>query len=290
MTPNGPGGPPPGWYPDPAGLKAWRWWDGYGWTQYASDPSGPPGAGAGATGPWTGAGMAPGRVVVPSAHDRFAAELKTGPWATRVLVGYLALIVVAILVAWAESSRVREIFDQLRVQLRTGVVQNGVVQSEAGQVNQVNLSAFLLLTLEAPFYVLLLMWQFQAAKTARLLFLPARRSPGLGVGAWFIPVVGLWFPYQAIRDCLPPGDQGRSVVARMWAFWIATTVMLEATSVVAMFGSRAGFVLAAITLALGAGFAVQGTKAVRLIADSHRRLLFPGPPGPSGPEAPIGPS
>ena len=43
VTPNWPGGPPPGWYPDPAGLKAWRWWDGYSWTQFASDPSEPPG-------------------------------------------------------------------------------------------------------------------------------------------------------------------------------------------------------------------------------------------------------
>ena len=26
--------PPPGWYPDPAGQSAVRWWDGHGWTSY----------------------------------------------------------------------------------------------------------------------------------------------------------------------------------------------------------------------------------------------------------------
>jgi len=57
-----------------------------------------------------------------------------------------------------------------------------------------------------------------------------------------------------------------------------------------MFGSRAGFVLAAVTLALGAGFALHGTRAVRVIADSHRRLLFPGPPGHPEQAAAIGPS
>ena len=69
----------------------------------------------------------------------------------------------------------------------------------------------------------------------------------------------------------------------MWGFWIATTVMLGATSIVATFGSPTGFVLAAVTLVLGAGFAFQGTRVVQVVADSHRRLLFPGPPGQTGP-------
>ena len=273
MTPNRPGGPPPGWYPDPAGQRAWRWWDGYGWTGFASDPSGasgPPGS--------HGGGSPPG-VPVLSAHERFGAELKAGPWARRVLVAYLAVIVGAILVAWADSSRVREQFHALRVQMQTGVVQNGV-----GQTTDLNLYSLLLLALEAAVYVLFLIWQYQAAKTAQLLLLPARRSPGLGVGSWFIPIVNLWFPYQALRDCLPAGHRGRSVVARMWAFYIATTVMLVATDIVATLGSPVGFVLAAVTLALGAGFAVQGTTAVQLIADSHQRLLSPASPGQPEPD------
>ncbi len=30
--------PPPGWYPDPSGLRATRWWDGRGWTPSLAYP------------------------------------------------------------------------------------------------------------------------------------------------------------------------------------------------------------------------------------------------------------
>ncbi|MFV8317097.1 DUF2510 domain-containing protein [Mycobacterium sp. 23] len=33
---------PPGWYPDPSGARAWRWWDGRCWTVYrVADPPAP---------------------------------------------------------------------------------------------------------------------------------------------------------------------------------------------------------------------------------------------------------
>jgi membrane protease YdiL (CAAX protease family) len=33
--------PPPGWYPDPAGEPAVRWWDGHAWTSYVAPQPGP---------------------------------------------------------------------------------------------------------------------------------------------------------------------------------------------------------------------------------------------------------
>ena len=60
--------------------------------------------------------------------------------------------------------------------------------------------------------VFALIWQFRAASAARALGYPAKRSPGWGVGCWFVPIVSLWMPYQAIRDCLAPDDPQRPLV------------------------------------------------------------------------------
>lgn len=39
-TEGGAGGPtPPGWYADPAGSPALRWWDGTAWTEHLSQPA-----------------------------------------------------------------------------------------------------------------------------------------------------------------------------------------------------------------------------------------------------------
>jgi hypothetical protein len=211
--------------------------------------------------------------MLPSAHDEFAGELERTVWAKRVLPLYVLAIGLAILVAWGLSANVRQIYHQVRLQMQTGRVQQIKTVNPVRQ-QLLNLA---LLAAEVPFYVFFLRWQFQAAKTARLLSLPAKRSPGLGVGSWFIPIVSFWFPYQAIRDCLPPGDPGRSVVARLWAFWVSTTVVVIVADILAIVGSPSGFIIAAVALAFAAGFALHCGKAIELIADSHRRLLDPGP-------------
>ena len=143
------------------------------------------------------------------------------------------------------------------------------------------LLSLLSLAVAAVYYVLLLIWQYRAAETARMLSLPARRSPTLGVVSWFIPVVNFWFPYQSIRDCLPPGDPGRTVVARMWAFFIATLVMDIITEVTTVVGYPIAFALAVVTLMLAAGFAAQAWRSMGLITQAHHRLLYPGAAGPT---------
>jgi Domain of unknown function (DUF4328) len=65
-------------------------------------------------------------------------------------------------------------------------------------------------------FVLFLIWQYRAAELARSLGYPAQWSPGWGVGVWFIPIVNLWMPYQAIRDTLPASHPVRTWLWRVW--------------------------------------------------------------------------
>jgi Domain of unknown function (DUF4328)/Protein of unknown function (DUF2510) len=309
VQPNTPGGPPPGWYPDPAGVKAWRWWDGYAWTEFASDPTAaggaagaaaaqaygpsggtpPPGAyGAnapqGTVGPAYGYGPGYGYGYghpltswqVPAAQAVYAKEVQAAPWARRVVYLYVVVIGIGMLQAWASSANFRLFFHNVRIQEQIG----GPVPQYHQSPTSSRLS-LLSLAVAAVYYVLFLIWQYRAAQTARTMALPARRSPTLGIISWFIPVVNFWFPYQSIRDCLPPGDPGRQVVARMWTFFIATLVMDIATAVTAVVGSPIAFALAVVTLVLTSGFAAQAWRSVGLITQAHYRLLYPGVAGPT---------
>jgi len=132
----------------------------------------------------------------------------------------------------------------------------------------------------APFQVLvytgLLVWQFRAAKTARAVFYPARHSPALGAWGWIIPVVNFWFPYQALRDCLPPGDPARRDVARMWACFLSMTVLQAGAFVLITIGLIEGAIVGSLAVALAIGFGFLGIGTVNAIGDSHHRSLRSG--------------
>ncbi len=68
-------------------------------------------------------------------------------------------------------------------------------------------------------------WQHRAATAARSLGYPAARSPAWGVGCWFVPIVNLWMPYGAVRDCLPPDHPERARVLRWWVAWLCTVYL-----------------------------------------------------------------
>jgi hypothetical protein len=191
------------------------------------------------------------------------------PWAKRAFVWYVVVIGAGLLVAWAQSSSFRQLFHDLRVEASTGVVQPQLNRS----VTHTNLLGLATLAVTAPFYVLLLTWQYRAARTARLLHLPAAHSAGLGVGSWFIPIVNFWFPYQALRDCLPPGHADGRVVNRMWACFISALILTAVTEVLAFVGTPVGFFFAIAALALGVGFSLFGVHTVRSITAAHRQLL-----------------
>ena len=261
-------------------MKAWRWWDGYGWTEHASDPVDPSATVSAYPGYQAGWASVPSMTSEPSVHDRFAAETKKAPWARRVVVCYVVFTVLGFLGAWKQSPQIHQAFHDLRVQL-----DNGGRQYQYHAHSSLNAFTVIGFPFEAAFYVVVLMWQFQAAKTARLLNLPATHSAGLGVGSWFIPVVGLWFPYQALRDCLPPDHPGRRTVARLWTFFIIALGLNAVAVGLTFVGSRTAFGFAGLALACGLVFVFYLARSIRLIADAHRQLLYPGGQSPAGDQA-----
>ena len=69
-----------GWYPDPWGQAAQRWWDGQQWTSHVSGPTAP-GAVAPPAAPTTGAGAPQGPWTAGPAGPQGPGGTSTGPWA-----------------------------------------------------------------------------------------------------------------------------------------------------------------------------------------------------------------
>jgi Domain of unknown function (DUF4328) len=119
--------------------------------------------------------------------------------------------------------------------------------------------------------VLFLIWQHRAASVARSLRYPAHHSPGWGVGSWFVPVVNLWMPYQAIRDCLPLGHPARRQVLYAWVAFLLTTVLLLPATLVALVGAPVvGIVLVIVSIGVYASIGLNARRLVTAIAADHR--------------------
>ena len=271
-------GAPPGWYPDPAGGPGQRWWDGYAWTEatvlpqqpppppppswtHAAPPQGPPSELA----PWA---VAADRLTAFNTEGTVNAELGMTP-AARVAVVLPAVYYIAQLInIRIEADQWRSLGHQFRVAY--DAAQAG---QPAPQYHTQNLVSPLVLVVGLVTVVAVIVaciWQHRAATAARALGFPARRSPAWGVGSWFVPVVNLWMPYGALRDCLPPGDPHRARVLRWWIAWIVGTWLTIAAGLCALFSSGA-----ALAVSIPAALALLAVVAwapgvVTAIAAAHR--------------------
>jgi hypothetical protein len=130
-----------------------------------------------------------------------------------------------------------------------------------------SLVSFAALAAEILFFV----WQFRAASTARELGYRSRHSPGWGVGCWFVPVVNLWMPYQAVRDCLPAVHPGARRVLWSWLLLLATMLLGGASTIAAPSSTGVAVTLALVGVALRIPLGFLGTRVVRDIAADHRQ-------------------
>jgi Domain of unknown function (DUF4328)/Protein of unknown function (DUF2510) len=239
-------GVPPGWYIDPTAPQLLRWWDGSTWTPYTF-----PAVDYEWTREW--------------ARRAFRSEHAMVPWAKVVAVVYplvgvaSALTVLATSTGWANYFHsIRGAFDAASQGIQAPPVANPPMWSEI----------FVPIAIAAE--VLFLVWQYRAATTARRFGYRARRSPGWGVASYFIPVVQLWFPYQALRDCLPPHDD-RGVVARVWALLIVTSVLNGALAYLLVEVRATGIGLLVVSVVLEGLLALSGYQMIQQITDAHHR-------------------
>ncbi|HEY0636530.1 MAG TPA: DUF4328 domain-containing protein [Pseudonocardiaceae bacterium] len=249
-APTSPLSPQPGWYPDPY-RQGLRWWDGATWSPHAR--------------PLPAA--APDRPA-PPAH----AGHNEGIGRLMMIAQAAGTVLLAAGYGWAGAAVLRDLgplFDALTAPAGSPPPEVPASLLWLGLVSVLGLVAWVPRVLE-------MMWAYRAASAAAALGIPARREPIWAVVAWFLPVVSLWFPYQSVRDCLPPEHPRRRTVALWWA----GSLVSDAAVVLALGGALLGGAMFAVVMilvtAVAVATAVLGLRVTRAVDEAHRELLPAG--------------
>jgi hypothetical protein len=121
--------------------------------------------------------------------------------------------------------------------------------------------------------ILMIIWTHRCATTAAALRIPAEREPVWAVVAWIVPVISFWFPYQSVRDCLPPEHPARRDVLRWWVGYLVVSVGGFGLLALALAGT-APFVIGLVAvIAVTASTVRFGLRIVRAIDQAHRAAL-----------------
>ena len=253
MTPPSPL-PPRGWYLDPGGTHAWRWWDGTAWTKELH--------------PY----VAPAPNVTKALVER---ERYSG---TRLLRVGLALFGVAMAL-----SIVIRLFDvswmaatwhwlgQAWSLARQGASTSSLPTPPTRSSVSANLSTFVVLPLEVVSLVFVLKFQHRAACVAKALGLTTRINPTFGVIAWFLPLVNLIVPLIAWLDLLPERHPRRATLWWVWAGLLAAEFLTLGVFAVASSSGLAVGILSAIQLAFFAGSLLLAHNVVEAVLEEHHQ-------------------
>ena len=274
-------GAPPGWYPDPAGGPGQRWWDGYKWSEATVLPQRPPPP------PWAGAAAPPGSAspgpVAPwaAASERLGAhdakqlvehEQRIAPVARFAVAMPAVYFLVSLLLQRVNADQLRSAGHQFRVDWHDA--QHGITPpTYHAPSNSLTPLGLLVGVVTIVAVVFACMWQHRAASAGRALGIPSRRSPAWGVGSWFVPIVNLWMPYSAVRDCLPSGHPHRPRVLHWWIAWLLTGFLSTAAGTCALFSTGTALVLS-IPAALACLTAIAWAPGIVLaITGAHQEAV-----------------
>lgn len=256
MTHSGGTTPPAGWFPDPGGAGL-RWWDGSQWTEHTH------------VAPFAQPYPYPYARPVVDPAQAVRDERRMAGVARHVIVVYgLLMLIGGYLVQRLFGSFVPLMTDSIR-RLEAGGQPDPRMFPLWGPEFAL-LQLFNLVQLGA--LVVLLVWVYRAAKAGAALGIPARHSPGWAVGWWFVPVVNLWFPAEALVDLLPRDHPMRRTIIRLWIAAIVGYVVGLAGLMMSMFGSEAGGVIAVLGYLVVAVTLALGRTVIDSVLECHEQL------------------
>ena len=250
---------PRGWYPDPGGTAAWRWWDGARWT----DDLHPYGLST--------------RIVPDAQLD---AEALAARRLVRVGVPlvFLAIALGAVLHVfevsylsaswhWFSSAMARASHGGSTT-LPPPPTQPGLAST---------LTSLIILPGEVVALVLILIFQHRAATVAKALALDASLSPTFGVVGWFIPGADLVLPLLAFWGLLPKDHPSRRLMTACWIGYLVSGVATVLSFPLAASSSTAVGICSAVAVA-SIGMSVRVAPAIiNAVIETHRALAGVGP-------------
>ena len=236
--------PPAGWYQDPNGARAWRYWDGSSWTDHVA--------------PW-----AP-EVVAASPEERLAEERR---WARYAKWAFVALVPFQIAAQVLGALQFDHVYDG------TFLTEQAPRRPSLLEPLSIGLPQVLCSFAVLAFTLVLAYWTMQAARAAQAQGVTIRRSPGWAMAGWFIPILNLWWPPQSIRSFAKDRQQLRHVVGWWICFIVATVSAIVATFVAGAesFDAAIPFLVVGATSVLS--FALLGVQVVDLVLGVHEQAL-----------------
>ena len=84
--------------------------------------------------------------------------------------------------------------------------------------------------------------------------------------------MNLFMPYQAIRDCLPAGHAGRSLVLRWWLILLGAGSTALAAQIAAFFSRPVGLVFGLMSVLFALGLLATAPRMVTTVSEAHQAL------------------
>jgi hypothetical protein len=244
VTTEGDALPPAGWYRDPNGASAWRYWDGSTWTDHVSS--------------W-----GPEAVDVPPGA-RVGEERRWARYAKWAFVAFVPFQVGGTVLSAVQYDRIYH-----------GTLLTDQAPKDANLLSPSSIGGPYVLCAVAVLGLTLLLgyWCMQAARAAKSLGIPIARGPGWAMAGWVIPILNLWWPPQTIRSFAKDRTQLGHVVG-WWICWIVAVIAGTIGVIVAGSSDLSAsipFLVVSATSVLS--FALLGVQVVDMVLAVHEQAL-----------------